>query len=526
MKEIILKRLEEQHHCTTSNGRVAVWLSDGADKINLEGLEEPFCTTDVLLFKQAIAQGWDCPRAAILLIYRELRQETFALQTVGRILRMPEQRHYAPVQREELDYGYVYTDLSREFITIVPEDEDYITQNQAKRRAAYTDVELTLSANHIITSIDRNRLGAKYRKALYRVAEEYFDISMDFSVFDAANAAKKAGTTDAVIDHAESQQIRNVKALQAKMIRTDVKNIEVAVAVNIAFDVQQSYDEGKRIEVDALHKARFARTRSELEQSFRRFCAQHCGNYAKADSTEVMSFALKKLLFEYCGFGDLDAMKIILETNNSLHFTEVLAQSLTEYARLQEEEAKKRKQTVTSSSWSVPKERSYNDKIYAHQENIAYHILEPFYERNDVSRPEKEFARFLEANVNDSPHGVRWWYKNGDSGREHFAIEYAQTNGTKSLFFPDFIVQLNNEVLCVFDTKTPDSDPAAPQKHNALLAWAAKRTTHSSKTIGSLVVPHLVGETITWKYCSASITDTNNLSTWQTLILSNVHERI
>jgi type III restriction enzyme len=48
-----------------------------------------------LLFKQAAATGWDCPRASVLVMFREIKNPTFAIQTVGRILRMPFGTHFA-----------------------------------------------------------------------------------------------------------------------------------------------------------------------------------------------------------------------------------------------------------------------------------------------------------------------------------------------------------------------------------------------------------------------------------------------
>jgi len=62
-----------------------------------------------LIFKQAIALGWDCPRAQILVIFRETKEKVFLIQTVGRIMRMPEFHHYE--SRPELNKGYVFTNL-------------------------------------------------------------------------------------------------------------------------------------------------------------------------------------------------------------------------------------------------------------------------------------------------------------------------------------------------------------------------------------------------------------------------------
>ena len=52
---------------TEENGLLAVWLAN--EKSNLPNLERPDNLAQVLLFKEAIALGWDCPRAAVLLIF-------------------------------------------------------------------------------------------------------------------------------------------------------------------------------------------------------------------------------------------------------------------------------------------------------------------------------------------------------------------------------------------------------------------------------------------------------------------------
>ena len=92
IKEEVMEYLKVMYNITTDNGKLAVWLSN--EKENLANLEAPDNLTEVLLFKQAIALGWDCPRAAVLLIFRKLESFTFTMQTIGRILRMPEQKYY------------------------------------------------------------------------------------------------------------------------------------------------------------------------------------------------------------------------------------------------------------------------------------------------------------------------------------------------------------------------------------------------------------------------------------------------
>lgn len=89
-----------------SNKKLAIWLAEKENKINLENIEYNDSTVDYLIFKQAIATGWDCPRASVLVKLRDVQSETFDLQTIGRILRMPELKHY---KNPILNESYIYT---------------------------------------------------------------------------------------------------------------------------------------------------------------------------------------------------------------------------------------------------------------------------------------------------------------------------------------------------------------------------------------------------------------------------------
>ncbi len=71
-----------------------MWLSDKDDKINLDNISDNTNNVEFLIFKQAIYKGWGCPRAQILLRFREIQSFIFEKQTLGRILRMPEQSYY------------------------------------------------------------------------------------------------------------------------------------------------------------------------------------------------------------------------------------------------------------------------------------------------------------------------------------------------------------------------------------------------------------------------------------------------
>lgn len=106
-KDLVFKILEEEGY-TTQNGKVAVWL-DGQTE-NKQDIEKIDNEVEILVFKQAIAIGWDCPRSQVLVKLRDTKSATLDIQTLGRILRMPERKHY---QIEDLNHAYVYIDEPR-----------------------------------------------------------------------------------------------------------------------------------------------------------------------------------------------------------------------------------------------------------------------------------------------------------------------------------------------------------------------------------------------------------------------------
>ncbi|MBO4600253.1 MAG: DEAD/DEAH box helicase family protein, partial [Bacteroidales bacterium] len=105
--DVLLDQVEswfESKQITYENGLLAIWLSN--KKENLENIEEKEAKPIAVIIKQAIATGWDCPRAHILVKLRDNMNETFEIQTIGRIRRMPEAVHY---NSDLLDRCYLYT---------------------------------------------------------------------------------------------------------------------------------------------------------------------------------------------------------------------------------------------------------------------------------------------------------------------------------------------------------------------------------------------------------------------------------
>ncbi|MGB5981998.1 MAG: DEAD/DEAH box helicase family protein [Nonlabens sp.] len=462
---------------TTQNGRMAVWLSN--TKTNLDGIEDRNSMVDALLFKQAIALGWDCPRAAVLLIFREINQEHFGIQTVGRILRMPEQQHYPnPI----LNNGYVYTNLNKDIIKIVKEDIDYIVQNVATRIDIYQ--EITLDSSFVNTRLTRNRLSSKFRKCTYEAAEDYFGFTRD---------PDKLKT--------QSVQEYNAARLREMMIETDIDVIEIPIPK----DVQIAVEEGATVVED---KEKFAKTQNELNVLFRQFCRNNVGGYAKADSTPVMELGLKMLFEEYLMINEYEAIKVMLYDQNRTKFVELIDQALHLHQILLDKKAAQASKRVEHSVWDVPVERIFNEHYQKRETNN--HALVPFYEQLRASNPEKDFAEFLKANEEH----IEWWYKNGDKNKEDFAVDYEDINEVQRGFFVDFIIKMKSGVIALFDTKTLDSDPNFIQKHNALHNYVSKKSTKEKPLIGGVIVPKGKAENRIWKYCDNQINNATDTTGW------------
>ena len=476
--EIILHTLEVRYGITVNNNKLAVWLSGRKD--NVEDIEQPDNMVEVLLFKQAIALGWDCPRAGVLLIFRELKSTSFTIQTVGRILRMPEQKHYP---KAVLNQGYVFTNLSKDKIEIVKDDMSYITMNKARRKEDYKEV--FLNSTYINTRIVRNRLGSKFRLALYETAEKLWLVTREL---------KEEG----VFEYNRERLIEN-------FINLDVNTIEVIIPENVNLTGEL---ETKLV----TETARFAKTQSELNQLFRQFCRANIGPFAPVDSTPVLEIALKLFFEEYVGFNEYEAIKIVLFANNQPIFIDLIEKAIERYLEMQQEKADNATKDIQKYTWEVPVERIYNE-LYE-EKTTEKHALEPYYELVKASKPEVIFANYLEENKEQ----IEWWYKNGEKAKEHFAVEYEDYTGKQSLFYVDFVILTKNKTTLLFDTKTKGSDPAnAHLKHNALIDFIAERNAKGLKTLGGLLLPNEVNGNVMWKYCTNKIENTVDTKGWDNL---------
>lgn len=496
--EQVVQYLDVMQGINTDNHRLAVWLSK--QKTNLEDIERNDNLTEVLLFKQAIALGWDCPRAAVLLIFRKLTSDTFTVQTVGRILRMPEQRFYC---NPLLNKGYVYTDISKDKIQIVADDMDYLHKAvlQAVRRNNLDNVQL-VSYYEVRRSADRNRLGPDFRKVLTKTFEDMWTTTTPLTIpflFEDEGEESDYQQIDV-----QSTIVKNRQSAERQRIRLDVKNVNIEIPADIFFqnDVNTTIETGQ--------KAKFTRTAGEVDRVYIDWCRQMLSGYEKAHSTGVLANYLLEAMENLFELFETEAKKVVLYHENRPKFADVVSKALDRYARqLKQRQQEAKKRSFEQYEWEVPEDRTYTEENYVIKDKMEDHALLPFIELRTASTPEQEFALFLESH-RDS---IDWWYKNGDCGREHYAVAYTNSQGDKSLFYVDFVIKMNNGQVFLFDTKTENSDPDAPQKHNALLDYMQNEENSPKHLQGGIII-HDINHSGNWLYSPLPIDNTYDTQGW------------
>ncbi|MBI5152395.1 DEAD/DEAH box helicase family protein, partial [Candidatus Peregrinibacteria bacterium] len=391
---------------TTENGRLAIYLSDKDSKINLENIEKNENEVEVMIFKQAIAVGWDCPRAAILVLFREWKSMIFSIQTIGRIMRMPEHFHY---KNSGLNLGYVYTSLSDIGIA---EDiaKEYITVFEGKRREDYKNIDLT--SYHSKRFREETRLSSDFVPIFFRAADELKlkdKISLKHSIVDTKLIASgKIYDVD-----------KQTKGIEKKGTLDIPKN---EVELQIAFDY--------------FARENLAPFHPEL-RSIKR---------------------INDSIYKYFGASrDEDRwpeiQAVVLAEENRQAVIDVINRAKELYQKV----VGRGKHEVVQNDepWNVPDIINYNLTFV--KKDYKRSIIQPYYAKTkgtdnlslfeEDSDIEVSFIEYLE-----KAKQVKWWFKNGKQDGSYFAVPYIE-NGQEKPFYIDFIVMLNDGRFALFDTK-------------------------------------------------------------------------
>lgn len=393
------------HNITISNKKLAIWLSD--KKENKELVEADNSEVDVLIFKEAIALGWDCPRASILFLQREWKEERFSfnIQTLGRIMRMPEQRHYD--EKQELNIGYVYS-ASDNFSIVEDLAADYVSELEMTRDEDLYSKKVFLHSEFIRRKRELTRLSGDFKQCLFQAAKEQ-------------EAKEKV--------NANVKEFSKEFAAEGKVVDIDVKQ-----------------------QVDFKERTKIKKDIREIADSYSNFCGDMSWPYAKARSTQIIKSSLRSWFKEVYSITDEDAISlIVVHRNNNKTFKSLLERAKELYQQL----PSKSEEVVVASEWEIPEDISIFTDFEEVSKSKRSIVKEEdkkklFVKLNkngelDLSKPEVKFIEGLES----CDAELQWWFKNSYGESKYFSIAYQKPNKHYYGFYPDFILKTKKEILIV-----------------------------------------------------------------------------
>ncbi len=420
LKKDVIDLLKAKYNISVQNNKLALWLNNEKTD-NLSDISENNSEVEVLIFKHALALGWDCPRAQILLLFRDWKTYTFSIQTIGRIMRMPEPNkgHYL---NNELNNGYVYTNLSDIKIN---EDiaKNYLTLFTGKLNKKFKNINL--ESVHTKRQREKTRLNTKFVEIFL---EQAFKYSLGSKI-----------------------KLKNQNVKKEFILEFQSENID---------DLNET-DNFKKIELNTNNN-------KDLQKLFDEFIIKNLSPFfpeersiARAKEAIYNYFLIEQNLDFKIYFSNI--IKIILSQNNLNHFSNVIELTKNSYIELNK---KSQKNLTYVSNWEIPEQINYN--MNYKELKVKKSVIHPFYIQYNSSKPELEFIKFLENNSK-----VEWWFKNGERDGTFFAVPYTENDSTRP-FYVDFIIRFTNKKIGLFDTKSGWTIDTSKEKSEGLLKYIEK----------------------------------------------------
>lgn len=471
-----------------SSGLTTSWFS-GDHPDNPEEIQKLDGQYAFLLFKQAIATGWDCPRAKILVKLREGGTERFNVQTVGRIRRMPERKHYG---NDLIDNCYVYT-LDSEFkegLTEALTDSFYTYQYKLKSDApSFTLVKEYLNGN------DRYAVNPK---AVVEVVRKTMLEECDLDHNGILDKHELETTKGFVFD----------TKLKTKAFEGVARTTHDMLKLNTIFAGEHeinNHDDGFVIR-DAKRKiARAIGIDENISNNALKVLFGPYDGQTTLLSKEEQEYELEKKLLPEMKLREYNAF---LVNNRDILIDIFSAVSQEEIGDIEET-------NLLEKDWAIPLNQYY--KQHKRLQNNRFMNKNVFvdYGDNILIPPNRTYTEVTFEDWCERYDAVKWIYKNGDKGEDFFSIVYRKAF-RRNNFYPDYIIQLQNGDIWIIEAKgglTADGqsnniDHYAKNKFEALktygkkypeIKWGFVRAVGSQLYLSNTIWDEDVTNTNVWK---------------------------
>lgn len=426
-----VERWFETQGVTFENGQLAVWLSDRHE--NLEGIEENDAKAIAVIIKQAVATGWDCPRAHILVKLRDNMDETFEIQTIGRIRRMPEAKHY---NSDLLDSCYLYT-LDEKFTAGVKMSlgKGALEAYTIFLKNEYKSITLTSEQRTMVTQT-RNPQAALTAVAKY-FEKEY---------------------------HTGGNKTENATRLQTAGFVLDEDIVRHTISGETA---TLDFQAAGMNEIDVTEKLDTHRHGRDYHQKIGKIGLEIGMEYSYMN-TIIRKLFDKKFFYSRKILALEPRAVYSFVLNNADRLRHIVREAMAvELAQLQLDIKQ-----VSKSQFHIPQSCLFIfDSTAKTQTEMRKNVYQGYLSSAEVrSSSERKFEKFCE-----SADSVEWVYKNGDKGSEYLSIVYMDNSEKQKNFFPDYIIGVNGEIWIVetkggFDRSgnSQDIDLYTPKKFAVL----------------------------------------------------------
>ena len=435
-EEVVCQYLTEQR---IKKMQIAKWF-DGK-KENLDFISDNDNDIDFMLFKQAAGTGWDCPRASVLVMFREIKSDKFYTQTIGRILRMAEpQLKEDYVNSPDLRVGYLFTNYQRNQVKI----PDQINGNKpytlhSYRKDGIKNIKLQSA---YISRIDYGDIPAsfKFQESFSKSLNKFFGITKEDILDKAEKKLEKAG-----ID------------LRENLTNSVIANANFEDFDQLAFDFSR-----KGIDVN------LEMSTNDVEKTFNYLCYQllkeQTDEKAKytniARSWGVLKSAIriwfKSVLSDDSNYYYRVFVKDI-QKGASSKFRPAITRALIDFKPMARDilkEKKRQQEEKEAPVFEIQERYDFTDDYEETPQKLC--VLDELFILKDYSgkKNETEFIKYIDSKNKD----VEWWFKNGNKGQDYFAIKYFDTTENKeALFYPDWIIRFTDGRIGIFDTKKEET---------------------------------------------------------------------
>ena len=411
--EAVESKLSEMGY-TYKNKMVAKWMSGNDEKINIENIVDMAASPVFLLMKQAIATGWDCPRAKVLIKLREHMNEDFEIQTIGRLRRMPEAVQY---DVDVLDFCYLYT-FDEKYKESIKQG---ITGAYETKRVFLKDKCKTFTLEKQYRDLDFDGLGER---------ETFLKIH-DYLVEKYTLTGDKKNNTLKLqnVGYRFGEELLG-EARQGKFItNASILNEDVGTYIHTKRRVD-THKNGIELlhSIDEIKKAigmQAQKTKAVLERLFRNNNLSR-NKLLSLNSKEYYAFIINNVDKLKDEFREATAQ---LMQQMSLHIS-----PKTSVFKIPEQELYRYDPTETDVEKILS--NAYNDYSTAMIVDGIRSMSERLFERECEKRED-----------------IEWVYKNGDTGQQYFSIVYLDGVDKQWLFYPDYIVKKKNGEIWIIETK-------------------------------------------------------------------------